>query len=204
MTQENHNILALHLGPRTDGSSYRLLRHFQDGVLAAGGTIDVMSVAGGVIEGCRGCGVCYTTGECVIVDDMDEFYSAIESAYRVVVATPVYFYGVPALGKALIDRLQVFWSRIYKLGVKRTFPAEPKGFVMSVGATKGKDLFTPIKLCAKYMFDSIGFPKSFPFKGYRLVESPKDWPSEALAEMESYGRDFVAGSIGKSLGVEMV
>jgi multimeric flavodoxin WrbA len=179
-----------------------MLERFQKGVLAGGGQIKVLSVADHVIEGCRGCGVCYQTGLCVIEDDMTVFYEAVEAASRIVVVTPVYFYGPPALGKAMIDRLQVFWSRIYKLGERRTFEAPPQGFVMAVGATKGQDLFTPIKLCAKYMFDSIGFPRKFPFKGYRRVETPKDWSPEWLAEVEGYGRDFAKGTLSQSLGLD--
>jgi multimeric flavodoxin WrbA len=157
--------------------------------------MEILSVAGRRIEGCLGCGSCYQTGECVIEDDMAVFYPPVEAATRIVVATPVYFYGVPALGKAMIDRLQVFWSRIYKLGQKRVFPEEPQGLVLAVGATKGQDLFTPIILCAKYLFDSIGFPKKFPFVGFRSIEQPEDWPEERLLEVEGYGREFALGSL---------
>jgi multimeric flavodoxin WrbA len=173
-----------------------MLKRFQKGVTEAGGTLEIFSVAGRNIQGCVCCGDCYRTGQCRFSDDMDLVLPALEKASRLVIATPVYFYGVPALGKAFIDRVQVFWSRIYKLGQKRQFPVEPKGLVLSVGATKGKDLFTPIKLSMKYFFDSIGFPRTFSFVGYRLVEEPSDWPEEKLAQVEAYGRDFVLGTLG--------
>ncbi|MDR1578039.1 MAG: flavodoxin family protein [Deltaproteobacteria bacterium] len=183
-------ILGLHLSPRANGSSRLMLGRFQKGALAAGANMEILSVAGLNIEGCRSCGVCYQSGECVIDDDMAIFKSALEKASRIVVGAPVYFYGVPALGKAMIDRVQVFWSRIYKLGQKRTFPVEPKGLILSVGATKGLDLFTPIKLTMKYFFDSLGFPRRFSFVGFRHIEEPGNWPEDSLSQIEGYGRDF--------------
>ncbi|MDR1870934.1 MAG: flavodoxin family protein [Deltaproteobacteria bacterium] len=195
MTADNQPILGLHLSPRPDGSSRLLLDRFQKGVIAAGGAMDILAASGRNIEGCRGCGDCYVLGECVIQDDMNIFYEAVAKATRIVVSTPVFFYGVPAIGKAVIDRLQVFWSRIYKLNQKRSFPREPKGMVLAVGATRGKDLFIPIKLCAKYLFDAIGFPRKFPFAGYRRIEEPKDWPLDQLDEVEGYGRAFASDTL---------
>lgn len=43
-------------------------------------------------------------GPCLYHDDMDRVYAALERATGVLVATPVYFSGVPAQLKAVIDR----------------------------------------------------------------------------------------------------
>jgi multimeric flavodoxin WrbA len=172
---------------------------FLKGAQAAGAQARVLAVAGKSIEGCRACGDCYRTGQCVIDDDMEPFYQALEAAARIVLVTPVYFYGIPALGKAMIDRAQVFWSRIYKLGQKREFAAEPRGLVLAVGATKGKDLFTPIHLSMKYFFDSVGFPRKFPFVGFRRIEEPSDWAADQLAQVEGYGQEFVRGQLDLTL-----
>jgi multimeric flavodoxin WrbA len=152
--------------------------------------MDMLSVVHHKIEGCRGCGACDKTGRCVINDDMSQIYEAVEKATKIVVSTPVYFYGLPAQGKALVDRLQIFWARRYKLGQVREFKTPPQGLVMSIGGTKGQDLFTPIILCAKYMFDSISFPKKFPFVGFRRVEDPKDLSPLHVAQIEKMAIDF--------------
>ncbi|MDR1085655.1 MAG: flavodoxin family protein [Deltaproteobacteria bacterium] len=183
-------VLGLHLGVRAEGSAAKLLESFQKGVRKAGAQMEILSVHGRKIEGCRACGGCEKTGHCVIGDDMGIFYEALETVPRLVVSAPVYFYGVPAQGKAMIDRLQVFWARQYRLKQKRDFSHPPKGFVLSVGGTKGADLFVPIVLCTKYMFDSLSFPKKFPFIGFRKIEEPGDLSFEQLARIEKCGEDF--------------
>ena len=65
------------------------------------------------IRPCQGCGGCYQTGQCVIRDDMDQVIAALEQMDAIVVASPVYFGGVTAQLKAVIDRCQPLWARKY-------------------------------------------------------------------------------------------
>jgi protein-tyrosine-phosphatase len=87
--------------------------------------------------------------------------------------------------KAVVDRCQLFWARKYKL--KLTDPAKKtkRGFLLSVGASKGKSLFEGLQLTAKYFFDAIDAS----FEGsltYREIEGPKDMAKhpEVLADIE--------------------
>ncbi|MDR1394729.1 MAG: flavodoxin family protein [Deltaproteobacteria bacterium] len=191
-SRETEPILGLHLGAKTKGSSALVLEHFRRGAEQAGSGMEIFSSAGREIEGCRACGSCDTTGRCVIEDGMEPIYEALEKASRIVISAPVYFYGLPSQGKALVDRVQIFWARQYKLRQKRTFSRPPQGLVLSLGATKGQDLFTPVILCTKYFFDSLEFPKKFPFVGFRKIETPADLTSEQLALAERCGRDFAS------------
>jgi hypothetical protein len=59
-----------------------------------------------------------------------------------------------------------------------------------LGATKGKDLFVPITLAVKYMFDSIAFPKTFPVLSFRKIENPGSFDPEQLETIKNAGRDF--------------
>ena len=65
--------------------------------------------------GCRACGGCDETGKCVVEDGMEEVYAALERCRLVVLASPIYFYSVPAQAKAVIDRSQSFWARKYMM-----------------------------------------------------------------------------------------
>ncbi|MBW2196203.1 MAG: NAD(P)H-dependent oxidoreductase [Deltaproteobacteria bacterium] len=81
-------------------------------------------------------------------------------------ATPVYFYGPTAQMKALIDRTQTLWARKYVH--KLTDPGRKyrRGLLLSVGATKGKNLFDGMNLTANYFFDAVGasFEKSLTYR----------------------------------------
>ncbi|MBK5211627.1 MAG: flavodoxin family protein [Coriobacteriia bacterium] len=77
------------------------------------------------IEGCRACDGCNKTGVCVIDDTMRPLYHAFDEAAALCWISPIYFGGVPAPLKAVIDRFQAFYSRrllgaqpIYKYGRK--------------------------------------------------------------------------------------
>ena len=91
------------------------------------------------------------------MDDMEKIYPKLREADVVILASPIFFYGVTAWAKALIDRSQAFWARKYLLkdpsfgteGKKR------KGFFISVGATKGQKVFEGSILTVKYFFDVL-------------------------------------------------
>ncbi len=62
------------------------------------------------ISGCLECGACEETGACVIPDQMEEMYPRLQEARVIFMAAPMFFYGVPAQLKALVDRSQALWS----------------------------------------------------------------------------------------------
>jgi multimeric flavodoxin WrbA len=88
---------------------------------------------------------------------MGKIYPKLLEADIVILASPIFFYGVTAWAKALIDRSQALWSRKYLLkdpslgkeGKRR------KGFFISVGATKGPKVFDGAILTVKYFFDVL-------------------------------------------------
>jgi len=112
------DILCLHLSPRQGGNSEVMLDSFAQGAEEAGAETLKFSVAGRQVEPCRGCGSCDREGQCVIDDELRDFYPVLASARNVVVGTSIYFYDVPAKGKALIDRSQALWVRRYVLNQK--------------------------------------------------------------------------------------
>ncbi len=67
------------------------------------------------IKPCQHCDGCLHTGRCVIRDDMDAIYQAIPDADAIILATPIYFSGLSAQTKLMIDRCQPFWSAKYVL-----------------------------------------------------------------------------------------
>jgi protein-tyrosine-phosphatase len=102
---------------------------------------------------------------------MMEMNYLLHRADVVVLATPIFFYGPSAQLKALIDRSQALWARRYVL--KLIDPKAPfrKGFLLAVGATKGKELFTGTSLTAKYFYDAVG-ARYEGFLGFRQMEAP--------------------------------
>jgi multimeric flavodoxin WrbA len=89
------------------------------------------------IRPCQNCGGCDETGVCVLKDDMDDVYPAIREADRIIMASPIFFFGLSAQTKTMVDRCQAFWCEKYLL--KRAIPSGPhgrKGLLLLVGGMK--------------------------------------------------------------------
>jgi arsenate reductase len=165
-------VLGLMGSPRKQGNTDLLLSSFLEGAQRAGAEVMKVDVTAKHITPCQGCRFCEQQGFCRLQDDdMREMNHLIRKADLVVLATPIFFYGPSAQLKALIDRSQALWARRYVL--KLTDPKAPfrKGFLLAVGATKGKELFTGTSLTAKYFFDAVG-ARYEGFLGFRQLEAP--------------------------------
>ena len=195
------DILALHLSPRKEGNSAILLDAFIKGAESDGASVKRFSVADLEIKGCVECGSCEKDGNCVIPDDMQTLYPYLAETPLVVVSTPLFFYDVPAQGKAIIDRIQAIWCRRYVLNQTKEERPGTCGFLLALGATKGKDLFIPVTLAMKYFFDAMSLPKKFDSLCYRQVEAAGDINKheDYLREAYEAGRAFAKKRAGASM-----
>jgi multimeric flavodoxin WrbA/protein-tyrosine-phosphatase len=165
-------ILGLQGSPRKGGNTDTLLASFLEKASQAGAAVKTIQVARAGIVPCIGCGYCETHGTCVLADDpmSTELYGLLREADLVVAATPVFFYGISAQLKVLIDRCQTLWSRKYVYKLTDPQAATRKGLLFSVAASQGRQLFDGIHLTAKYFFDAIDAQFSHALT-YRGVES---------------------------------
>jgi len=109
------------------------------------------------IGGCIECGGCDETGECVVDDDMQSVYPRLVEAEVIILASPIFFYGITSQAKALIDRCQAMWCRRFLDNTpekERTYPGG-RGYLLAAGATKGSNLFQGAEMVAKYFFDAL-------------------------------------------------
>ncbi len=98
------NVLGISSSPRRSGNTVTLIEEVLAGARTEGAETDLFSLAGKEIKPCDGCNACFKTGSCHIDDDMAAVYEKMAAADGIIFGTPVYFYGMPAQLKALIDR----------------------------------------------------------------------------------------------------
>lgn len=110
------NVVAIYGSPRRGQNSDILLDKMLEGIGYDGVDVEKICASESDIKSCTACEGCYKLGRCVIKDDMQEFYMAIDKADIVVASTPVYFYTVTSDMKKLIDRCQAVWASKYKTG----------------------------------------------------------------------------------------
>lgn len=168
-------VLGILGSPRAEGNSDLLLEEALQGAESAGATVDKIMLGDLEISGCIECNDCLATGECTIEDDMATVYAAMETADRIIIASPIFFMGLPSQIKAVIDRCQQYWALKYVL--KESFPRASNaparyGAFIGVGATRGEKLFDGTILTLKYFFDAIA---AKPLEGeYVMVKGVDD------------------------------
>jgi multimeric flavodoxin WrbA len=107
-------ILVLNGSPRTNGNTATMISAFTKGAEGKGHQVAVIDVCQKEITGCHACEYCHTTdyGVCKIKDDMQQVYEALESAEMLVIASPIYYFG-------LSGQLQCAIHRTYAIGIPR-------------------------------------------------------------------------------------
>lgn len=99
-------IIVLTGSMRKGGNTDLLAQAFVEGACQKH-YVEIISVADYKVNPCIGCNSCFDreSHECFQNDDMTKIYDKLKAADMLVIASPVYFYGVSAQLKAVIDRL---------------------------------------------------------------------------------------------------
>jgi arsenite transporter/arsenate reductase (thioredoxin) len=192
-------VLGLQGSPRKNGNTSYLLSAFMNEAEKLGATTQVIEVDKKNIIPCKEYIVCEKKGFCPIDDDMaHEIYPLLRKADVIVPATPIFFYNTTAQLKALIDRSQTLWARKYRLNL--TDPARKirRGFVLAVGATKGKNLFEGLHLTMQYFFDAVGasYHGSLTYRHVEKIGDMKKHPT-ILEDVKKAARDLLSPFKGR-------
>ena len=101
-------IVVLEGSPNKHGSSNLLADQFIRGAEEAGHTVEIIDAAHADLHPCTGCIYCGYEGPCVQKDDMEQFRKQILNADMMVFVTPLYYFGMSAQLKMVIDRFYSF------------------------------------------------------------------------------------------------
>ena len=123
---------------RKGGNTDLLAQAFAEGA-GKNNMVEIVSVADCKVSPCVGCNSCFTRegNQCFQKDDMTEIYEKLKIADMVVIASPVYFYGISAQLKAIVDRLHT--------PMRNEFPIKKLALLL-VGAATLPELFDAIIL----------------------------------------------------------
>ena len=139
-------VTVLMGSPRRCGNTARLVRAFADG-LDARHEFEILNVAQLDIHPCLGCNACFHNADhlCPQPDDMARVYRVLADTDVLVVATPVYFYGISAQLKMLVDRLHNPIRNSFRIS---------RMVLLAVGAATLPQLFDSIvmqyRLCLRF------------------------------------------------------
>lgn len=156
------NIVVLSGSVRKGGNTELLVQAFVDGA-KKNNSVEVISVADYNVHPCIGCNTCFDREghECFQKDDMTKVYEKLKNADVLVAASPVYFYGISAQLKAVIDRLHTPMRNEFK--IKRLA-------LILVGAATLPELFDSIKIQYRLILNFFHLEDA----GMVLVQGVKD------------------------------
>lgn len=188
-------VLGIAGSPRRDGNTDHLLQQVIAGASSQGAETKTVTLSELNISPCRHCDGCIKTGKCVVDDDMQWLHIDLREADHIVLASPIFFMGVTAQTKAMIDRCQALWviKYVLKLPVAINPGKERKGIFISVGGTRLRNLFEPAIATVKSWFTTldISYAGELVFSGIDKREIIHLHPT-ALKDALSIGQKLAA------------
>lgn len=106
-------ILVITGSPRKNGNSATLADHFIKGAKEVGHEVVRFDAAFRKVHPCIACNSCGMNGPCVFKDDFEFVREHIIGADCVVFATPMYYFGISAQLKAVVDRFYAINGSIH-------------------------------------------------------------------------------------------
>ncbi len=190
-------VLAFNGSPRKGGNTETLLHEAVRGVREMGAEVKIYVLNELDIRPCQHCGGCDDTGQCVIPDDMQAIHGDIRTTDRIILASPIFFFGLSAQTKIMIDRCQAFWAEKY-VHKKPVLPGAfgRKGLLLLVGGMKRNEKnrgFECPEVTAKAFFRTVNVQENVTLS-YDSVDEKGAIAKHPTALKEAYeaGKKLVA------------
>ncbi len=174
-------ILVLTGSPRKNGNSNTLVDSFIKGAEEAGHETVRFDAAFKDVHPCIGCNSCGMDGPCVFKDDFEFVRQHIVDADVVVFATPMYYFGISAQLKAVIDRFYAVNGSIHR---------PKKAVLLMTYANTDVSQAEPIKSHYRVLLDYLGWEDAG-----QIIASGV-WPVGAVNHTEYPAQAYL---LGKSL-----
>lgn len=148
-SDKSMDILVLTGSPRRNGNSAHLAEQFIKGAREKGHNVFRFDCAQHDVQPCRACNACGMDGPCVLKDDFDIIRQRIIDADMVVFATPMYYFGISAQMKRVIDRF-------YAINGKIKGSSKKAAFMMTFADTSAKEA-EPMLVHYRTLTDYLGW-----------------------------------------------
>ncbi len=112
-------VIALQGSPRKKGNTAKVLAWVEEELTANGHDVETIYLTAKTVKGCLACGKCKEIPDavgCVQKDDGLEILEKMTQADVCIFASPLYFWGVSAQLKSVIDRTYSFYVDAHQPG----------------------------------------------------------------------------------------
>ncbi len=199
---------ALSCSPRANGNSDKLAALFARGFAEAGGNIEVTLMRQYEVRPCVSCYRCQhdPNGWCFLegTDRSAPLFSMLQEAPALFFAAPVFFYHLPAMFKAFIDRGQSYWLR-REAGdpLLLSLPRRTAWVALVAGRKKGEHIFDGSLLTLRYFLAAFNITLAEPLllAGYDGPDDIANDPATCARVLEYGGNAARAMFDGQAMAV---
>lgn len=180
-------MLVIMASPHAHGVTDRLALACIDGAKSRGAQVSEIIIRDYRIAPCNGCGACAGSGKCRIHDDAPRLLAMIAQSALAVIASPIYFYALPAPFKALIDRCQSCWQAGARPNAGKT------AVILAAGRKQGAKLFSGSLLTLKYFLLPLGHALDWRLN-FTGLDNEEDLAANPQCLAEAYRLGMLLGS----------
>jgi len=180
--------------PRKEGNTAWSVNKILEGAKERGAETESYYYSDLDIKPCKGCLGCVNTDRCVINDDMQKLYDALEQADCLILGSPIYMGQMSAQSKIFTDRL---FAHITPRFSPR-FKEENVGKKLVLVFTQGNpdtEMFRPYIDYTKKMFQLL----EFDVKGVHIIAGMRKEAASERAELHSGMKDIGAALASESM-----
>lgn len=129
-------VIALQGSPRKKGNTAKVLSWVEEELSSQGHEVETIYLNAKTVNGCLACGKCKETMDavgCVQKDDGLEILEKMVEADLCIFASPLYFWGVTAQLKAVIDRTYSFYVDYHQPGHASLVEGKRQALILTGG-----------------------------------------------------------------------
>ena len=137
--------LIINGSPRKNGNTATLLNELKKHLNGETHQVDTYYAKS---SPCYDCRYCWTNAECIIKDEMQDVYKAMDEADNFIVASPIYFGNLTGSLLNWASRLQLLWVSRYIRKVEPLSPKYRRGAIILI-VNSGTDNIEPAIFAGK-------------------------------------------------------
>ncbi|WP_278382158.1 flavodoxin family protein [Clostridium tyrobutyricum] len=180
------NIIGIIASQRKEGNTSFIVNKILEGAKEKDAETQVFSFSNLDIKPCHGCWACHKSDRgCVINDDMQKIYDALEHTDAIVLGLPIYMGQMSAQGKIFTDRLFARFSPRFSPFFKEN--AMKQKLILSFNqGNPDASLFKPYIDYTKHMFEVL----EFDVKEVPIVTGLRNGPAHERKDLCRSLKDF--------------
>lgn len=162
-------ILIFRCSPHPAGVTDHLADYFAAGLRTETLSVRSITLRNSPVHACDGCGSCAAKPYKCKFAELDQqayFFSLMTKAALVVFCAPIYFYALPAICTAFLNRAQELWQT----NSDKKLIFSPGIVLLAAGRQQGKKLFNGATLSFSYFFKA-GASKLIAAYGFRGLDN---------------------------------